>query len=429
MSSDAAGSLRINHFLARSGVASRRGAEALVLEGRVTVNGQVVRGLATLVDPERDAVKVDGNRVHLLKTAAYYVLYKPKEVVSTLDDPEGRPCLSGFLPQGAKGLFPVGRLDYHSEGLLLLTSDGELSNRLLHPRYKVIKTYQVKVKGDPPHDALERLRRGIVLEGRRTQPVSIRRIPSRETRHTWLQVEMTEGRKNQIREMFFRIEHPVIKLKRVAMGPVRLGKMRPGEVRPLTPEEENALKVHAGLEGAAPPPERNPWDRRPPPARSKEGAAPSPTSAPLKAHALVGRPHRPKRQDTPQKPSRPSARPPGRRGEASTGSRPDRGGFRPQSEGRPDRPTRSSSDGRQDSKPERRPRTDSREGAGRKRESRGTRPGGEGRPVRPARPATDNRKNPRSDKRPRPGSRPGGEAKGERRGGATTKDRRPRRKT
>jgi 23S rRNA pseudouridine2605 synthase len=247
MSSEERQTMRINQFIARSGVASRRGAEALILEGRVTLNGQTVTGLATTVDPERDAVKVDGRRVHLLKAGAYFALYKPKEVVSTLEDPEGRPCLKSLLPKGSRGVFPVGRLDYHSEGLLLLTSDGELANRLLHPRYKMVKVYQVKVKGEPPQDALERLRRGIVLEGRRTQPVDIRRIPSRETRHTWLQVEMTEGRKNQLREMFFRIEHPVIKLKRTAMGAVQLGKMRPGEVRPLTAEEVAALLRQAGM--------------------------------------------------------------------------------------------------------------------------------------------------------------------------------------
>jgi pseudouridine synthase len=266
--------LRINQFLARAGVASRRGAEALIREGRVTLNGQAVSELATVVDPSKDSVKVDGRRVHLLKSSSYFALYKPKEVVSTLEDPEGRPCLTGFLPKGSKGLFPVGRLDYHSEGLLLLTTDGELANRLLHPRYKVVKTYHVKVKGDPAHEALERLRRGVVLDGRRTQPVTIRRILTRETRHAWFEIEMTEGRKNQLREMFFRVEHPVIKLKRVAMGPVRLGKMRPGEVRPLTPEEEEGLKRQAGLMEGAPPPSRTPI--RPRVVRTKKSEFPKP---------------------------------------------------------------------------------------------------------------------------------------------------------
>lgn len=266
--------MRINQFLARSGLASRRAAEALVLEGNVTVNGHKVTDLATLVDPQRDSVKVAGERVRLLDHPAYFALYKPKMVVSTLDDPEGRPCLWTLLPKGQPGLFPVGRLDFHSEGLLLLTNDGDLTNRLLHPRYKVVKVYNVKVKGLPDAAALDRLRRGISIDGRRTLPVAIRRIPSRETRHTWLQVEMTEGRKNQLREMFFRIDHPVIKLKRAAMGPVKLGTLKPGQCRPLTAEEVALLREAAGLvPGKEPRPER-PRMVRPAPLRSKSSAKP-----------------------------------------------------------------------------------------------------------------------------------------------------------
>lgn len=234
-------SLRINQFLARAGYSSRRGAEELVKAGRVCVNGETVTELATLVRPGRDTVKVDGTRVRLPDRCSYFMFYKPKGVVSTLEDPEGRECIRDFLPRGVKGLVPVGRLDYHSEGLMLLTNDGELTHRMLHPRFKVEKTYQVKVKGDPTPEALDRLRRGVILEGRRTLPVTIRRIPSRETHHSWVEVRMTEGRKNQLREMFFRIEHPVIKLKRVAMGPILLGSLKPGVVRELTREEQEAL--------------------------------------------------------------------------------------------------------------------------------------------------------------------------------------------
>jgi 23S rRNA pseudouridine2605 synthase len=271
--------LRLNQFLARAGLASRRAAETLIREGRVTVNGRTVTDLATSVVPGKDYVKVDGRGIRLPDRGAYFALYKPKEVVSTLEDPEGRECLKAFLPAGVPGLFPVGRLDYHSEGLLLLMSDGELSNRLLHPRFKVLKTYLVKVKGDPPQEGLDRLRRGILLEGRRTLPVTIRKIPSRETRHTWLKVEMTEGRKNQLREMFFRIEHPVIKLKRVAMGPVKLGELKPGHSRPLTREEVDSLKEAAGLSGPvepkAPARRKNGWARPRPRTtqrREKEGS-------------------------------------------------------------------------------------------------------------------------------------------------------------
>ena len=268
--------MRINQFLARSGVASRRAAESLILEGNVTVNGQTVTDLATLVDPHEDSVKVGGDRVRLVERPVYFALYKPKQVVSTLEDPEGRPCLRGYLPRGAPGLFPVGRLDYHSEGLLLLTNDGELANRLLQPRFKVVKTYHLKVKGLPEAEGLDRLRKGITLEGRRTLPVSIRRIPSRETRHTWLQVEMMEGRKNQLREMFFRIDHPVIKLKRVAMGPVKIGALKPGESRPLTAEEVGLLKRAAGLVPGKTPEVERPRMARPSPMR------PAPKGGPAK---------------------------------------------------------------------------------------------------------------------------------------------------
>lgn len=283
--------LRINQFLARAGCASRRGAEALIREGRVTLNGSAVTNLATEVTPGKDYVKVDGRSIRLPEREAYFAFYKPKEVVSTLEDPEKRPCLKPFLPPGAAGLFPVGRLDYHSEGLLLLMNDGELGNRLLHPKYKVIKTYMVKVKGDPAPEELNRLQRGILLEGRRTLPVTIRRVPSRETRHTWLKVEMAEGRKNQLREMFFRIEHPVIKLKRVSMGPVSLGSLAPGKSRALGREEVEALKAAAGLSGPPPREETRKgkagWAKSPPQGTrrpKKEGEGDASHSAPRRRH-------------------------------------------------------------------------------------------------------------------------------------------------
>lgn len=239
--------IRINKFIARAGIASRREAESLIEEGRVCLNGERVDSFATLVDFEKDVVEVDGERIKLPKRYSYFLFYKPKEVMSTLNDPEGRISITQFLPKGIKGLFPVGRLDYHSEGLILLTNDGELSARLLHPRYKVVKTYEVKVKGNPLEDSLHKLRRGIFLEGKKTLPIEIKRIFKRETTHTWLEIKMKEGRKNQIREMFFRIDHPVIKLKRTAIGPIRLGKLKAGEVRELKKEEIEELFVCCGL--------------------------------------------------------------------------------------------------------------------------------------------------------------------------------------
>lgn len=238
--------IRINRFIARAGIASRREAESFIEEGRVYLNGEKVDSFATLVDPEKDFVEVDGERIKLPKRYSYFLFYKPKEVMCTLDDPEGRFCISKFLPKGIKGLFPVGRLDYHSEGLIILTNDGELSSRLLHPRYKVVKTYEVKVKGNPPEDSLNKLRRGIFLNGKKTLPMEIKRIFKRETNHTWIEIKMKEGRKNQIREMFFRIDHPVIKLKRTAIGPIRIGNLKAGEIRELKKQEIEELFVFCG---------------------------------------------------------------------------------------------------------------------------------------------------------------------------------------
>ncbi len=243
--------LRLNQYIARSGAASRRHAEEFIRQGRVQVNGSVITELATLVLPGKDVVKLDGARLKLPQHSSFYALYKPKEVVSTLDDPQGRPCLRAYLPPGARGLVPVGRLDYHSEGLILLTNDGDLTFRLLHPRFKVQKVYHLKVKGAPDPASLEKLKHGIVIEGKRTLPIEIKKVPSRETKHTWLEVKMSEGRKNQLREMFFRIEHPVIKLKRVAMGPLLVGALKPGQWRELERQEAEALRAAAGLGAGA----------------------------------------------------------------------------------------------------------------------------------------------------------------------------------
>jgi pseudouridine synthase len=382
--------LRLNQFLARSGAGSRRGAEDLIREGRVTVNGQTVTDLATLVDPEGDSVKVDGQRLRPSERTSCYVLYKPKEVVSTLEDPEGRPCLRGLMPRDARGLFPVGRLDYHSEGLLLLTNDGDLGFRLLHPRFKVAKVYQVKVKGTPTHEALNRLRRGIVLEGRRTLPMDIRRVPSRETQHTWVEITMMEGRKNQLREMFFRIEHPVIKLKRVAMGPVRLGKMRPGEVRPLTREELEELREASSGTGA------RELGAGP---RERDGGTPR-TFGPVRPHKPSGK--RPPGDRKPGRPAGPHTDAKGRERDGGTPrtfgpARPNKpAGKRPPGDRKPGRPAGTHPDAK-----------------GRERD------GGTPRTFGPARPHKPAGKRPPGDRKPgRPAGTPAGTGTGERGTGA-----------
>jgi 23S rRNA pseudouridine2605 synthase len=249
---------RLQKILARAGVAtSRRKAEELILEGRVTINGKVA-GLGEKADPERDAIKVDSRRVQPLQEHHYFVLNKPKGVMSTVTDPEGRPTVIDFVPPGMrKALVPVGRLDFNTEGLLLLTDDGEFAQRVAHPRYGSVKTYEVKVKGLPTEAQLEKLRTGMVLDGKRTAPARItarspfkiagaRRKSESEGDNSWWIVELTEGRTRQIREMFFNVGHGVLKLRRVAIGNLRDSNLPVGALRALTEKEVQRLLKSTG---------------------------------------------------------------------------------------------------------------------------------------------------------------------------------------
>lgn len=236
---------RLNKVLARAGVASRRGADLLIEQGRVTVNGAVVRELGVRIDPGRDAVKVDGRRIPKIpEWHTYLMLNKPRGYVTTLSDPEGRPTVGEFL-RGVRGrVYPVGRLDFHSEGLLVLTDDGELARDLMHPRSHVPKTYAVKVRGAPGPEALARLRDGFPLEGKRTLPARVS-LTKRGT-NAWIEITIVEGRKHQVRRMLQAVGHPVLKLKRVAYGGLGLGDLRPGRLRPLGAEEVAHLKRAVG---------------------------------------------------------------------------------------------------------------------------------------------------------------------------------------
>ena len=236
---------RLQKVLSRAGVASRRAAEALIAAGRVTVNGTVVTRLGTQVDPERDAIKVDGTRVRGFDHAPQYLmLHKPRGVVTTLSDPEGRPTVRDYL-RGVRGrVYPVGRLDYASEGLLLLTSDGALARDLMHPSRGVPKTYAAKVRGTPTREALRRLATGFVLEGRRTLPAKARLVES--GRSAWVEVTVVEGRKHQVRDMLAAVGHPVQRLRRIRYGGVDLGDLPSGGLRPLTRPEVARLQRAAG---------------------------------------------------------------------------------------------------------------------------------------------------------------------------------------
>jgi 23S rRNA pseudouridine2605 synthase len=239
--------VRVQKIIADAGLASRREAEEWIREGRVRVNGQVI-ALGDRADPDSDAVRVDGKRVRPRTGAKSYVLLnKPKGYVTTVDDPEGRNTVLDLLPPAVRGrVKPVGRLDVQTEGLLLLTNDGELARLVTHPSTGCPKEYRVKVSGVPAEAQLERLRRGIPLDGRPTRAARIERISTTargDEGNSWLRVVLQEGRTRQIRRMFEMIGHPVSKLKRVAIGPIRDDRLPTGAWRPLSPAEVERLRA------------------------------------------------------------------------------------------------------------------------------------------------------------------------------------------
>jgi 23S rRNA pseudouridine2605 synthase len=236
---------RLQKLIAAAGLASRRHAEELIEAGEVTVNGEVVRELGTKADPARDHIKVRGRLINTLlesREKVYVLLNKPRGYLTALSDPESRPLVSDLVPQSLGRLHPVGRLDFNTEGLLILTNDGELTNYVTSARNHVEKVYEVKVKGVPPEEQIERLRRGVRLEdGARTAPARI--VKTGETRtNAWYEVILREGRNQQIRRMFDLISHSVIKLRRVRIGPVTAEGILIGQWRHLTPVEVKRLK-------------------------------------------------------------------------------------------------------------------------------------------------------------------------------------------
>lgn len=231
---------RLQKVLAHAGVASRRRAEEMIVEGRVKVNGEVVTELGTKVNPRLDVIQVDGRPLGKPEAPVYIILNKPRGVLSSAVDARGRTTVVDLVKQRSR-LYPVGRLDLDSEGLILLTNDGALALHLAHPRYEHEKEYRVLVAGTLNAEALQRLRQGVGLEGGRTKPAQAR-VETETDEGTWLRITLREGRKRQIRRMVEAVGNRVLRLIRVRMGPLHLGNLKPGEYRRLTQAELRAIR-------------------------------------------------------------------------------------------------------------------------------------------------------------------------------------------
>ena len=237
---------RLQKILSKAGVTSRRKAEGLIVQGRVSVNGKIVRELGSKAVLGKDEICVDGKALEPESEEVVLALFKPRRCVTTLHDPQGRPTVADFVNNFPMRLYPVGRLDYDAEGLLLLTNDGELAHRLQHPRYKVPKTYLVKVRGHPPAEALTSLQQGVNLEDGITAPAELI-VMEEDQKATWLSLTLREGRKHQIKRMCAAVGHPVLRLKRIKVGPIKLDKLRPGQTRRLKSREVRNLRAKVGL--------------------------------------------------------------------------------------------------------------------------------------------------------------------------------------
>ena len=234
---------RLQKIIARSGLCSRRDADQMVAEGRVTVDGHVAKP-GDKADPGVAHIKVDGRTLKAAEALRYFLLYKPRGVMTTCDDPEERKTVLDLVrPRVRERVYPVGRLDYHSEGLLILTNDGELAARVAHPRYGVVREYHVKIRGDLTTSEYRKLMAGTSVEGRHVKPLEAQRASkSRGGKSTWWRVEITEGRTHEVRELFFKAGHPVQRLRRTAIGPLKDDSLKPGDFRTIGENELKALR-------------------------------------------------------------------------------------------------------------------------------------------------------------------------------------------
>ena len=235
--------IRLQKIIADAGIASRRRAEELIREGLVTVNGRTVREMGSKADPRKDHIKVNGHLIPSEPPSTYLILHKPKSVMTTLSDPHGRPTVKDFLGGVKTRVFPVGRLDYDSEGLLFLTNDGDLAFRMMHPRHEIPRTYLVKVKGVLTDAQLAALRKGVALPGGRARSCRVEKI-QKTAANSWVEVVLFEGQNRQVRKMMEKLGHMVLKLKRVRYGSLELGDLPAGKYRHLTETELALLKSY-----------------------------------------------------------------------------------------------------------------------------------------------------------------------------------------
>jgi len=289
---------RLQKIISAAGVTSRRASEELILAGRVTVNGTVVTELGSKADPAVDTVAVDGKALTIASRKLYILLYKPVGYLTTLDDPEGRPLVVDLLKEVGERVYPVGRLDYNTEGLLLLTSDGEWANQLMHPRNEVEKEYHVRVRGKVHKSQLDQLAGGVDIEGRKTAPARVSMIKEGE-QNDWFSITIHEGRNRQVRRMCEAVSLSVVRLRRVRYGMLTMGALKPGEFRYLTEAEVAGLRDPHQKQAA--PAAKAPNSTRSA-ASPRTAQRPGGTTKPSQRTSAGKRPSTPKKNGSPRKP-------------------------------------------------------------------------------------------------------------------------------
>lgn len=232
--------IRLQKALSESGLLSRRKAASVISEGKVKVNGKTIYQKGFKIDPEKDTIELEGKIISIQIPKVYFLLNKPQGVICTLKDNLGRKKITDLLPKFPFKIFPVGRLDYNSEGLIVITNDGELANILIHPSYKIIKTYRVKIQGNLSHEKIIAIKNGIEIDGRKVIPKSLRILKA--TKNMWIEISLPEGRKHIIKRLLKKIGYPVMRLKRIQIGPLAAPELKPGQFRQLYPKELNILK-------------------------------------------------------------------------------------------------------------------------------------------------------------------------------------------